>query len=283
MQSWTDDCFASDHQGLTDLQNIENNLQCLKTAFAGDSAPSSPSAGQWWYDTLNDILKIRNEANSAWIDVYDFGNDRVVSGKVKTASLADGALSADAAGRAKMADGYITSAKVNDVDGSKIADASITTAKHQNNAVTPSKLAPGASTLVSWHSFSSTDGTPLPFIESNASAPSAYTLLQNLNTDGSTYKKIMGFYVYIPTGAKYLVLGIRGSAPSGTLYMRMNVNGTVGGAASVGGSTITNGASGSALDVSALAGAWRYLYIEAVLSTSSLAQLQSLVVQWYGA
>lgn len=281
-QNWTDDCFASDHQGLTDLQNIENNFQCLKTAFSGDSAPSSPSAGQWWYDTLNNILKIRNEANSAWIDVYDFGNDQVASGKVKTASLADGALSADTTGRAKMADGFITSAKVNDVDGSKIVDASIATAKHQNNTVTPSKLAPGASTLVSWHSVSSVDGTPEMTIDSNATTPPATTMIQNLNTDGSTYKKVFGFYVYIPTGAKYLVLGIRGYA-SGTLYLRMNVNGTTGGAASVGGTSITNGNSGSALDVSAQAGAWRYLYIEAVLGGSSIARLQSLVVQWYGA
>lgn len=282
MQSWTDDCFASDHQGLTDLQNIENNLQCLKTAFSGDSAPSNPSAGQWWYDTLSNILKIRNEANSAWIDVYDFGNDQVASGKVKTASLANGVLSADTTGRTKMADGFITSAKVNDVDGSKIVDASIATAKHQNNAVTPSKLAPGASTLVSWHSVSGVDGTPEMTIDSNATTPPATTMVQNLNTDGSTYKKVFGFYVYIPIGAKYLVMGIRGYA-SGTLYLRMNVNGTTGGTASVGGTSMTNGNSSSALDVSALAGAWRYLYIEAVLGSSSIARLQSLVIQWYGA
>jgi hypothetical protein len=142
MQSWTDDCFASDHQGLTDLQNIENNLQCLKTAFSGDSAPSSPSAGQWWYDTLNDILKIRNEANSAWIEVYDFGNDRVASGKVKTASLADGILSADTTGRAKMADGFITTAKIGDgqVSGVKLENSSIGSSKLASAAVTGAKL-----------------------------------------------------------------------------------------------------------------------------------------------
>jgi hypothetical protein len=235
-----------------------------------------------WYDTTSNLLKLRNAANNAWLEIYDFGNDQVASGKVKTASLADGALSADTTGRAKMADGFITSAKVNDVDGSKIVDASIATAKHQNNAVTPSKLAPGASTLVSWHSVSSVDGTPQMTIDSNATAPPAYTNLQNLNTDGSTYKKVFGYYVYIPTGAKYLVLGMRGYA-SKTLYLRMNVNGTTGGTASVSGTSITNGNSGSALDVSALAGAWRYLYIEAVLGGSSIARLQSLVVQWYGA
>ena len=281
-QNFTDDCFDASHVGQTDLGNIENNFACLKSSFSGTSAPSNPVAGMLWYDTTNNLLKLRNAANNAWLEIYDFGNDRVPSGKVKTASLQDGALSADTTGRAKMADNYITSAKVNDVDGSKIVDASIATAKHQNNAVTPSKLAPGASTLVSWHSVSSVDGTPQMTIDSNATAPPAYTNLQNLNTDGSTYKKVFGYYVYIPTGAKYLVLGMRGYA-SKTLYLRMNVNGTTGGTASVRGTSITNGNSGSALDVSALAGAWRYLYIEAVLGGSSIARLQSLVVQWYGA
>lgn len=282
-QSWTDDCFAADHQGLTDLQNMENNMQCLKTCFSGDSAPSNPAAGQWWYDTANKILKIRNEANSAWLEVYDFANQRVAAGKVMTASLADGVLSADTAGRAKMADLYITNAKVNDINGSKIADTSIATAKLQNNTVTPAKLAAGASTLISWQSFQTMEGTPLPVIEAVTSGgPAHYTLIQNLAMDGSTYRPFMGWYVYIPSGAKYLVLGIRGGTSGATFYVRMNVNGTAGGAASVAGTTITNG-NGSALDISAQAGAWRYLYLEGVLSGSAVARLQSVIIQWYGA
>ena len=138
-QNWTDDCFAADHQGLTDLQNIENNLLCLKSNFEGAGAPSNPVKGQSWVDSAaSAFFKLRNMANNAWQTVWDFTNDCVAAGKVKTASLADGALTADTTGRAKMADGFITSAKVNDVDGSKIVDASIATAKHQNNAVTPS-------------------------------------------------------------------------------------------------------------------------------------------------
>jgi len=30
----------------------------------------------WWYDTTANILKLRNEANNAWLDVYDFANGR---------------------------------------------------------------------------------------------------------------------------------------------------------------------------------------------------------------
>ena len=277
-QSWTDDCFAADHQGLTDLQNMENNMQCLKTCFSGDSAPSSPAAGQWWYDTNENILKIRNEANSAWISVFNFATNTLIL------NLAAGVLSADTAGRAKMADLYVTNAKVNDVDGSKIADNSIANTKLQ--PVTPSKLAAGASTLISWHSFKTMDmvSSPhLPVIDAAMSGgPDQYTVI-NCAYDGSTYRPIFGWYVYIPSGAKYLVLGIRGGATSGaTFYVRMNVNGTTGGAASVAGPTITNG-NGSALDISAQAGAWRYLYLECVLSAFATAMLQSVNIQWYGA
>lgn len=141
-QDWTENCFQSDHQVQTNMQAIENNLLCLKTCFSGDTAPSSPSAGQWWYDTAADILKIRNEANSAWIEVYDFGNDRIAAGKVKTASLADGLLTADAAGRAKMVDGFIVTAKIADsqITASKIPDGEITGAKLANATVTGNKL-----------------------------------------------------------------------------------------------------------------------------------------------
>ena len=113
-QNFTDDCFDASHVGQTDLGNIENNFACLKSSFSGTSVPSNPVAGMLWYDTTNNLLKLRNAANNAWLEIYDFANDRTV---LKTSHLVDGVLSADAAGRAKMADGFITSAKVNDVDG----------------------------------------------------------------------------------------------------------------------------------------------------------------------
>jgi hypothetical protein len=46
----------------------------------------------------------------------------VAAGKVKTASLAAGALTADAAGRGKMAPGYITSSHVDSIDVTKITN-----------------------------------------------------------------------------------------------------------------------------------------------------------------
>lgn len=42
-------------------------LGAIVTQNSGISAPSTTYANMLWYDTTNDLLKIRNEANSAWI------------------------------------------------------------------------------------------------------------------------------------------------------------------------------------------------------------------------
>ena len=68
-QTWNDDTYASGHTGSTDLQNIENNLICLKSLFSGGSAPSNAVAGMPWFDTTQKVLKYRNNANNAWLGV----------------------------------------------------------------------------------------------------------------------------------------------------------------------------------------------------------------------
>ena len=42
-------------------------LGAIVTQNSGISAPSTTYANMLWYDTTNDLLKIRNEANSGWI------------------------------------------------------------------------------------------------------------------------------------------------------------------------------------------------------------------------
>ena len=71
-QDWADDCFAAAHDGQTDLQNIENNFQALKSSFSGTSAPSNLVAGMLWLDTTNSQLKMRNVANNGWEIIWDF-------------------------------------------------------------------------------------------------------------------------------------------------------------------------------------------------------------------
>ena len=58
------------------INALKNDFEALRTCFSGSSAPGNPVAGMWWYDTTANMLKIRNEANNAWLDVYDFANGR---------------------------------------------------------------------------------------------------------------------------------------------------------------------------------------------------------------
>ncbi len=53
-------------------------LQAIASNNSGASAPSTTYANQWWYDTSTDTLKIRSEANDAWISVavLDQTNDQ---------------------------------------------------------------------------------------------------------------------------------------------------------------------------------------------------------------
>ena len=49
--------------------DINSALQALASNSSGTSAPATTYANMLWYDTTNDTLKMRNEANSAWISI----------------------------------------------------------------------------------------------------------------------------------------------------------------------------------------------------------------------
>jgi hypothetical protein len=65
-QTWTDNVYEAGHVAATDLQNMENNFASLKSMFLGASSPASMAAGHPWFDSAKHVLKIRNDANSAW-------------------------------------------------------------------------------------------------------------------------------------------------------------------------------------------------------------------------
>jgi len=52
--------------------DINNALAALVSQNSGSSAPSTTYANMIWYDTTNNILKMRNEANDAWISMFYF-------------------------------------------------------------------------------------------------------------------------------------------------------------------------------------------------------------------
>jgi len=76
----------SQHDGVIDNQSfpnfrsdLNNALAALISTSSGASAPSTTYANQLWYDTANDLLKMRNEDNDAWITIayLDQTNDEV--------------------------------------------------------------------------------------------------------------------------------------------------------------------------------------------------------------
>ena len=49
--------------------DINNALQALASLNSGATAPSTTYANMIWYETDTNILKMRNEANSAWVNI----------------------------------------------------------------------------------------------------------------------------------------------------------------------------------------------------------------------
>ena len=49
--------------------DLNDALGALASLSSGTTEPSTTYANQLWYDTTNDLLKMRNEANDAWITI----------------------------------------------------------------------------------------------------------------------------------------------------------------------------------------------------------------------
>ena len=61
--------FNIANQGFPSFRSDLNSaLQALASTSSGETEPSPAYANQLWYDTAENVLKIRNEANSAWLD-----------------------------------------------------------------------------------------------------------------------------------------------------------------------------------------------------------------------
>lgn len=63
------DFIIANANGSTVRSDINSALQALASLSSGTSAPSTTYANQLWHDETNDLLKIRDEANTAWITI----------------------------------------------------------------------------------------------------------------------------------------------------------------------------------------------------------------------
>lgn len=62
--------FNLANQGFPTMRSdINSALQALASNSSGTTAPATPYASQFWYETDTNILHIRDEANTAWLDL----------------------------------------------------------------------------------------------------------------------------------------------------------------------------------------------------------------------
>jgi len=65
--------FSIANQGFPAFRSdLNDGLQALATNSAGSTAPTTTYAYQFWYDTANNLLKMRNGDNDAWITLAAF-------------------------------------------------------------------------------------------------------------------------------------------------------------------------------------------------------------------
>ena len=61
--------FDLANQGFPAMRSDMNSAyQALASNSSGTTAPTTTYANQWWYDTTNDKLMIRDTANTAWAE-----------------------------------------------------------------------------------------------------------------------------------------------------------------------------------------------------------------------
>ena len=63
------DYNIGDQNGFDFLVDLNNALSAIATNNAGSSEPNPTFPHMLWFDTNNDLMKVRNEANSAWVIV----------------------------------------------------------------------------------------------------------------------------------------------------------------------------------------------------------------------
>jgi len=65
--------YTIDNQTFPSYRTDHNNsLSAIASNNSGATEPSTTYAYQWWYDTNSNVLKIRNAANDAWINIGTF-------------------------------------------------------------------------------------------------------------------------------------------------------------------------------------------------------------------
>ena len=89
-QTWTTPA-GTDPANLAIKVALPDRDESLRSLFSGATAPTSPVAYQLWADTATKVLKQRNAANSAWIELLPLAD----SVRLQLAFRLSGALAAE--------------------------------------------------------------------------------------------------------------------------------------------------------------------------------------------
>ena len=68
----THDYNLANQDGASFRGDLNNALAAIVSNNSSSTEPSTTFAFQWWVDTNNTLIKIRNAANSAWVTVGDY-------------------------------------------------------------------------------------------------------------------------------------------------------------------------------------------------------------------
>lgn len=76
--------FTLANQGFPSMRSDMNSaFQALASNNSGANAPTTTFAFQWWYDTTNNKLMIRNAANAGWDEFVSGGGGATGGGEDK--------------------------------------------------------------------------------------------------------------------------------------------------------------------------------------------------------
>lgn len=89
-QTWTTPA-GTDPANLAIKVALPDRDESLRSLFSGATAPTSPVAYQLWADTATKVLKQRNAANSAWVELLPLAD----SVRLQLAFRLSGALAAE--------------------------------------------------------------------------------------------------------------------------------------------------------------------------------------------
>ena len=85
----THDYILANASGAAFRTDLNNALAAIVSNNSNSSSPSTTYAYQWWADTTNGVLKIRNSANNAWIELLQLdGTLTLEDGSASTPALA---------------------------------------------------------------------------------------------------------------------------------------------------------------------------------------------------